>query len=699
MEFSVSELKKAYENSLQLFNSDITTDDVEDALFFLSRIEAIKIEGGFLVVYNGLTVERIERDNKKRYKTEDYQKLQQYYENKIQQIHIVGEYAKMMITDYRNALTFVDDYFKLNYTTFLNKYFKGSRQNEIKRNITPAKFQQLFGGLSPVQLKIINDKEAKYIVVAAGPGSGKTKLLVHKLASLLLMEDVKHEQLLMLTFSRAAATEFKKRLVELIGTAAYYIEMKTFHSYCFDLLGKVGTLEKSDQILKNTVEKIKNKEVEPSRITKTVLVIDEAQDIQIDEFNLINALIEANDDMRVIAVGDDDQNIYEFRGSNSKYLSQLAQMDNHAMYELVENYRSRPNLVAFANQFVQTIPNRLKHTPIIPVQQIDGTIKLVRHQSNHLITPLVENILLTPPAGTTCILTKTNDEALQVCCLLLKNGISSKVIQSNEGFKLEHLLEIRFFLDQLNLGEDVYLIHNDLWRHAKETLCNQFRNSTKLEMVMHIINEFEAVNPVKKYKSDLEAFIHESNLEDFLNKNTGTIFVSTIHKAKGKEFDNIYLLLENLNIEKDEVKRQVYVAITRAKERLIIHVNASYLDRMLTRNLEKTVDHRTYLPPNNLAIYLGLKDVWLDYFINKQQLISQLISGSELIVNGDECLNHHKQPVLRFSKSTQVQIQAMKDRNYYLKSAKVNFIVYWLKDGAEHAVKVILPELYFEKIN
>jgi ATP-dependent DNA helicase RecQ len=89
------------------------------------------------------------------------------------------------------------------------------------------------------------------MVVAAGPGSGKTRVLVHKLASLLLMEDVKHEQLLMLTFSRAAATEFKKRLIGLVGNAANFIEIKTFHSYCFDLLGKGWhSIEKSDDILK-----------------------------------------------------------------------------------------------------------------------------------------------------------------------------------------------------------------------------------------------------------------------------------------------------------------------------------------------------------------------------------------------------------------------------------------------------------------
>src|SRR5690606_36172934 len=175
-------------------------------------------------------------------------------------------------------------------TSFLNKYFKGSRQNEIKRNITPAKFKQLFGELSPTQLKIINDNETKNIVVAAGPGSGKTRVLVHKLASLLLMEDVKHEQLLMVTFSRAAATEFKKRLLKLIGNAANYIEIKTFHSYCFDLLGKVGSLEKSDEILRKATHKILHNEVEPNLITKTVLVIDEAQDMDEDEFSLINAL-------------------------------------------------------------------------------------------------------------------------------------------------------------------------------------------------------------------------------------------------------------------------------------------------------------------------------------------------------------------------------------------------------------------------
>ena len=697
VEFSVHELKTAYENHPTIFKLEIGINDIEDTLFYLSRIEAIKIEGGFLVIYNRLTIERVEQDNKKRYKVEDYQKLNQFYENKVQQIHIVGEYAKKMISDYKDALQFVEDYFQLNYQSFLNKYFKGSRQNEIKRNLTPAKFRQLFGELSPTQLKIINDDETKHIVVAAGPGSGKTRVLVHKLASLLLMEDVKHEQLLMVTFSRAAATEFKKRLLKLIGNAANYIEIKTFHSYCFDLLGKVGSLDKSDAILKKTIEKIKIREVEPSRITKTVLVIDEAQDMDADEFNLINALMEQNEEMRVIAVGDDDQNIYDFRGASSKYLEQFIHLNNAAKHELIENFRSKSNLIDFTNQFVKQIRNRLKDTPIMPKQPDNGRIKLVRHQSGNLITPLVQDILTTGLTGTTCVLTKTNEEALQITGLLLKNEMQARLIQSNDGFSLYNLSEVRFFLSQLSLADDVFIISDDDWTNAKRELINKFRNSTKLEVCTNIIKDFEAINPKKKYKSDLEVFIRESKLEDFFNENGETIFVSTIHKAKGKEFDNVFLMLESFNAATDEAKRQLYVAMTRAKQNLTVHLNSNFLDNLSADNLERIEDSEVYPPPNKLAMHLTYRDVWLDYFVYRQHLISQLTSGDVLTLNGDECLDSNGQSVLKFSQNFLRQIERLREKNYILKSVKVNFIVYWLKEKAEHEVKIVLPELFFEK--
>ncbi|EHQ89569.1 RecQ family ATP-dependent DNA helicase [Desulfosporosinus youngiae] len=695
--FSVLELKDQYARRSTLFQTGATTAEIEDALFYLSRIEALKIEGGFMVVYNGLTIERLEQDNKKRYKLEDYQRLEEYYRNKVQQIHIVGEYARKMIRNYQEALQFVDDYFKLNYTSFLQRYFPGSRQDEIQRNITPAKFKQLFGELSPTQLKIIKDKESRIMVVAAGPGSGKTRILVHKLASLLLMEDVKHEQLLMVTFSRSAATEFKKRLLKLIGNAANYIEIKTFHSYCFDLLGRVGSLEKSGNVIQEAIKRIKNGQVEPGRITKTVLVIDEAQDMDAHEFALVKALMEENEGMRIIAVGDDDQNIFEFRGASSKYMESLITEHGAVLVELVENYRSKGNLVDFANQFLTRLPNRLKHTPIMAVKSDHGRIKRLCYGSRYLLMPLVEDLLAQGLTGSTCVLTKRNEEALQIAGLLMKKGRQAKLIQSNEGFNLYNLLEIRYFLSRLNLTEDVYIIRDDLWETAKRKLAERFRGSLNLESCLNLIKDFEAVNLKYKYKSDLEIFIRESALEDFSGENMETVFVSTIHKAKGREFDNVFLMLDHFDPGTQEAKRQLYVALTRARNNLTLYDNGNYLNFIKAEAMQVVVDSQTYLPPQELVMQLSHRDVQLDFFLYCRHLVKDLQSGEFLGVDGKGCYNTKGQAVLKFSRQFLQQIEGMRQKNYVPKTAKIRFIVYWKKENTEVEVRIVLPELYFEK--
>ncbi len=511
------------------------------------------------------------------------------------------------------------------------------------------------------------------------------------------MEDVKHEQLLMLTFSRAATTEFKKRLIKLIGNAAHFIEIKTFHSYCFDLLGKVGSVEKSDVILSRTVEKIKSGDVETSRVTKTVLVIDEAQDMNGDEFNLVVALMEQNEDLRVIAVGDDDQNIYEFRGASSKYLEQFIKDNQAVKYELVQNYRSKNNLVDFSNQFAESITHRLKDVPIIATQTDNGTIKIIRYQSGNLTTPIVADILNTDLKGTTCVLTKTNEQALQITGLLLKNKVPAKLIQSNDRFNLYDLAEVRFFFNLLDLQSGVYIITDDIWSDAKRELKNRFGHSTMLDICNNLIKQFEESNTVRKYKSDFEVFIRESKIDDFYKTDGETIFVSTIHKAKGKEFDNIFLLLENFDASTDECKRQLYVAMTRAKQHLAIHVKADLFRNINVENLEYVEDNNMYQSPNEITMHLTHKEIWLDYFITRQHLFSELVSGDPLLIKDDGCVNSTGQCILKFSNGFMSRIEQMKVKHYELISAKVNFIVFWLKEGTEEEVKIILPELRFVK--
>ena len=692
--FSIIELLKDIKTKSQLLfiNVDnIQLEDVEESLLYLSKIGALKLEGGFLVLYNAMNIRRI-KDNKARYKVDDYRMLNEFYKQKIQQVHIVGEYANLMVKDYNAALQYVQDYFQMDYKKFINKYFKGERNKEIERNLTPNKYKQLFGQLSQRQLEIISDKDSRYIVVAAGPGSGKTRVLVHKLASLLMLEDVKHEQLLMLTFSRAAATEFKQRLMELIGNAAHFVEIKTFHSYCFDLLGRIGNLDDAKNVVAEAANMIIRGDVEPNKIGKTVLVIDEAQDMSIDEYSFIKALITNNEEMRVIAVGDDDQNIFEFRGSDSKYMFKLLNEEGSSLYEMTENYRSSQNVVNYANSFIKNINNRMKNTPIIPIRNYSGCVEVVHHESEYMYQPIVENIIQNKRYGNSCVLTQTNEEAVIMVALLRKYGIRGKLIQSMDGFSFWNLAEIRYFLKCLNKGNKVPIIPQQLWDEAKLATFSMYAKSNSLNYVKRCIELFEQINKVKYY-SDFREFIYESSVEDFCDISDADVVVSTIHKAKGREFDDVYMLLSDYYSKDDNLIRRFYVGMTRAKNRLFIHTNGKLFNNT---NIDKfTIDSNTYSMPEEVVLQLSHKDVYLGFFKERKKEILSLRSGDPLNYKDTIFYNTTTNtPIAKLSKNMQVVIEDWHNKGYNIKSASVRFVVAWKpkdapKEETETAVVLI----------
>lgn len=685
---------------LETFSGEVVLTDVADALLYLSKIGALKLEGGFLVLYNGMEIKRIVMDNRIKYKVDDYRFLDEFYKQKIRMIHIVGEYANLMVKDYDAALQYVDDYFQLDHRRFIDKYFKGERKKEIDRNITPDKFRQLFDELSETQTQIITDKDSKYIVVAAGPGSGKTRVLVHKLAALLLMEDVKHDQLLMLTFSRAAATEFKKRLIELIGSAANFVDIKTFHSYCFDLLGKIGSLEGADDVVENASAMIMNGEVEPGKITKSVLVIDEAQDMSEKDFTLVRALMQSNDDMRVIAVGDDDQNIFGFRGSDSKYLRLLVDSYGATKYEMPENYRSSKAIVTLANAFVTQLHGRMKSVPGVAVSNETGSVIITHHRCPNFIEGLVDEIARTHGAEKACVLTQTNDEAMQVLGLLERRNIHSKLIQSlGKQFRLSDLLEIKYFLSVIDQGGEAAVISDEVWQSAKDKLRVRFENSTCLEICENMIRDFETIYP-DRYRTDLDEFIRESQYEDFYDDDRETLYVSTIHKAKGREFDTVYMLLQNCFANNDEKKRTLYVGMTRAKTRLMIHCNTDVFSRYSCRGLTHVSDPTEYREPDELLIQLTHKDVYLDYFKSRQDIVTRLRSGMSLELRDNQLFlisNNRTIPVVSFSKAFRDNLARWASQGYIPAAASIQFILAWRGEGEDKDTFIILPIIKLKK--
>ena len=425
---------------------------------------------------------------------------------------------------------------------------------------------------------------------------------------------------------------------------------------------------------------IRDGEVELGRITKNVVVIDEAQDMDGDEFALIEALMERNDDMKVIAVGDDDQNIYGFRGSDSKYMRSFITENGAAKYELAENYRSCKSIVSLANAFAETITDRMKIAQITSVNEKEGELQLIRHKSRWLDEAVVNSVISSyDGTGTACVLTSTNEEALRVAGLLRKKGLKSKLIQSNDGFDIYNIAEIRYFIKKIEAGLSSPVIDGKLWNAAKNDLCERYSKSECLPLCLDLLEDFEK-SVQRKYKTDLDLFIHESKLEDFYRSEKGTILVSTIHKSKGREFDSVYMLLNNVSVNTDEERRKIYVGITRAKSNLYIHYNNNIFDYFEILHVQKFLDNNIYPMPAEITVQLTHRDVFLGFFNGKKELILNLISGMGLAptANGMSIkTSNGTVEILRYSKGFSDKMKNLSQRGYVPVMGKIRFITAW----------------------
>ncbi|MBS5491989.1 MAG: RecQ family ATP-dependent DNA helicase [Sutterella wadsworthensis] len=684
-----------------------TQRQMEWSLLYLKELKVLSIESGFLVNYPALRIERLVMDNRKRFTQADYRKLNDFYQQKIQQIHIVGEYANLMVKDTTAALQYVSDYFAMDYKAFIKKYFKGDREKELIVNMTKSLYERVYGALSPKQKAIIEDR-SQFIAVCAGPGSGKTRVLVHKLASLLLEEDVKSEELLMLTFSRAAATEFAVRLRGLLGGAARFVEIRTFHSFSFDILGRRGAILESDKIVAEAAQKIRDGEVDPSRIAKTVLVLDEAQDMDENEFALVEALLAHNETLRVIAVGDDDQNIYAFRGSSSEYFRKLLTEYEATHHSLVDNYRSTPAVVDLSNVWAMRIPHRLKTECGRAIRKPEGTVKVISHRTSQVVGAVVDNLLRDRPKGRTAVLVKTNDEAGEVCGRLLHAGVRAKLIQKDskvQPIRVRELYRVVDYFRRLILQKDTAnVITDEQWdkmmRHFKQNCAH----SGVYEQCVSLLKRFNDSVIGTRYFSDLETFLWEADLDDAIESDQNAILVSTIHKAKGTEFDNVYLVLGQGDLYDQAYLREVFVGITRAKTQLEIHHGPGAFMKAQPKAMpyiEWSTDDRVFPPADILQVSLGHSDLYLDYFIKKKYWVEKIESGQALKPQMPKLLfpqtNGSLVSVACFSRDAQEVLNRIMAKGYVLSEASVRVMVYWHKQDATEDTLILLPDLIFRR--
>ncbi len=105
---------------------------------------------------------------------------------------------------------------------------------------TPADPEALLAGLNPQQRAAVAH-DGPPLLIVAGAGSGKTRVLTHRIAYLLGARNVQPGQVLAITFTNKAAGEMKERVAELVGPRAKAMWVMTFHSACVRILRREAT--------------------------------------------------------------------------------------------------------------------------------------------------------------------------------------------------------------------------------------------------------------------------------------------------------------------------------------------------------------------------------------------------------------------------------------------------------------------------
>ncbi len=229
------------------------------------------------------------------------------------------------------------------------------------------------------------------LLVIAGPGTGKTRTLTHRIAYLCAELGVLPDRCLAITFTRRAADEMRARLEVLLGPAAEGVTVATFHALGLRLVrdncaaaGLAAGFSVADEPQRSAAlaTAAGNPEAYRKLLREQNLVdldelislplalmrddpdladryqaqwpwvfVDEYQDVDATQYELLRQLVPA--DGNICAIGDPDQSIYSFRGADVGYFLRFAEDFTDArLVRLTRNYRSSAPIIAAAGQVI-----------------------------------------------------------------------------------------------------------------------------------------------------------------------------------------------------------------------------------------------------------------------------------------------------------------------------------------------------------
>src|SRR2546421_589970 len=204
--------------------------------------------------------------------------------------------------------------------------------------------------LNPAQREAVLETEGPLLVIA-GAGSGKTRVLTNRVGHLITACGVKPNEILAITFTNKAANEMKERLEDLLGQTARRLWILTFHAACGRILRREAPrlgyrtnftiYDQADQI-RLTKACLEELDRDPKRFVPRGI---HAQS------RLLQLL--AGGHRNLFAVGDPDQSIYAFRGADIRNILEFERdFPGTRTIPLEQNYRSTNTILRAANHVI-----------------------------------------------------------------------------------------------------------------------------------------------------------------------------------------------------------------------------------------------------------------------------------------------------------------------------------------------------------
>lgn len=422
------------------------------------------------------------------------------------------------------------------------------------------------------------------LLVTAGPGTGKTHTLITRLTALVENYGISPGgELLVLSFSRAAVREIRSR-VEAVGGDTAYVRAQTFDSFATRLLAdhdSEGTWTSRDyegRILEAT-QLIGKSEAACDEIQSYAhILIDEVQDLVGVRDDLVRAVLQAAEDGPGgwTLLGDPAQGIYTFQlegearkiGAAALYSHLKQTYSGLQKHSLTQNHRAES---AAAKKLAATLsPFGQKLNADLP------NYSTIRHELDDVILGLTA--LQAPQHGATqaalkaplrtAILCRTNGESLLLSRYLHEREVPH-VVQRSATDRVVPLWVAELFWD---------------WTSSK------IGKNSFVERCVERLGDDEA-SAVEKYRAlsrlgsgnsrdgiELDVLgerIRSGNVPDQLcEQREHTLTISTIHRAKGLEFERVVLLWDEqklgseADVDLEEETRLLYVGLTRPRRTL-----------------------------------------------------------------------------------------------------------------------------------